>query len=82
MLLRQFIDGVEKLITFASQTQAPAEHCCICPSRQGSLSNKFWTQSVFGRKVFGRKAFVIYSDLKPLMCLFSATKPIPIMASA
>ena len=79
VLLYQFNDGIEKLIAFASRTLAPAE-CRYAHLDKETLA------IIFGLKhfnqYFARRHFVIYSDHKPLMYLFSATKPTPTMASA
>ena len=79
MLSHQFMDGVEKPITFASQTLEPAERCYAHLDKEALAI-------IFGLKHFNQylagRNFVIYSDHKPLMYLFSATKPTPTMASA
>ena len=79
MLSHQFTDGVETPVAFASQTLAPTE-CCYAHLDKEALA------IIFGLKHFNQylagRHFVIYSDHKPLMYLFSATKPTPTMASA
>ena len=79
MLTHQFNDGIEILIVFALQTIAPAEQ------RYDHL-DKEALAIIFGLKQFNPylagRYFVIYSDHKALMYLFSATKLTPTMASA
>ena len=79
VLLHQFTDGIEKLIVFASWPLAPAEH-------RYAYLRKEALAIIFGLKCFNQylagRYFVIYSDHKPLMYLFSTTKPTPTMASA
>ena len=66
VLSHQFNDGIEKLITFASQTLAPAER------RYAHLDMEALV-IIFGLKHFNQywvgRHFVIYSDHKPLMYL-------------
>ena len=73
------MDGVKKPITFASRTLAPAE-CCYAHLDNEALVIIFRLKH-FNQYLAGRHC-VIYSDHKPLMYLFSATKPTPTMASA
>ena len=81
MLSHQFTDGVEKPIAFASQTLASEER------RYAHLDKELKEAlAIIGLKHFNQylagRHFVIYSDHKPLMYLFSATKPTLTMASA
>ena len=79
MLLHQFTNSIEKPIAFALRTLAPAGRCYAHLDKEALAI-------IFGLKHFNQhlagRHFVIYSDHKPLMHLFSATKPTPAMASA
>ena len=79
VLLHQFTNGVEKPIAFKSRTLAPAERCYAHLDKEAFATNfelKHFNQYLAGRH------FVIYSDHKPLLYLFSSTKPTLTMASA
>jgi len=79
VLSHHLAKGVERPIAFASRTLAPAE-------RRYSHLDKEALAIIFGLKHFHQylagRHFVIYSDHKPLMHLFNASKAIPTMASA
>jgi len=79
VLSHRFAEGVERPIAFASRTLATTE-CRYAHLDKEALA------IIFGLKHFHQylagRHFVIYSDHKPLMHLFSATKATPSMASA
>ena len=79
MLSHQFNDSIEKPTAFVSRTLAPVE-------RHHAHLDKEALAIIFELKHFNQylagRYFVIYSDHKPLMYLFSATKSTPTMASA
>ena len=79
VLSHRFSEGTERPVAFASRILAPAE-------RRYAHLDKEALAIIFGLKHFHQylagRHFVIYSDHKPLMYLFSATKPTPTMASA
>ena len=79
VLSHQMDDGSEKPVAFASRSLSPAE-------KKYSQLEKEGLSIIFGVKKFhdyllGRK-FLILSDHKPLQHLFSATRPVPPLASA
>ena len=79
VLAHRFDDSTEQPIAFLSRALAPAE-------RRYSQLDKEALAIVFGLQkfhqyLFGR-AFVIYTDHKPLSYLFDASRAIPQMASA
>ena len=79
VLSHQFNDGIEKPITFVSETLASAEHHYAHLNKE-TLAILFRLKH-FKQYLAGRQ-YVIYSDHKPLMYLLSATKPTPTSASA
>ena len=79
VLSHRFSDGTEKPISYASRTLATAE-------KKHSQLDKEALAIIFGVKhyhhyLYGCE-FIILSDPKPLMHIFSQSKMTPVMASA
>ena len=79
MLSHRMDDGSEKPVAFASRSVAPAEKKYAQLEKEG-LAIVFGVKK-FNQYLLGRK-FVILSDHKPLQHLFSASRPVPPLASA